>query len=208
MGQTTSTNQLFNMIPEGCPVAVMIRRGGRENSDGSFLHALGAACGDRLKFVASSAYEDCLIQGKAIISAADQPLFVVPSGDLGNPSILINSEYLQAAESSWNDLGHDKITAKLMKGEQIPGFNDPSVSAQRLLCWMLEKSASAGTGISLFISHDIVMLVIMARLFSIQLTRDLWPNQFEGAVLWREGGRVICRYRETTSMASLVCQES
>ena len=206
MGQTTSTTQLFNLIPEGCPVAVMIRRGGKEIADGSFLHALGTACGDRLKFVASSAYEDCLAQGKAIIEAADQPLLVVPSDDLGNPSILINREDLQAAESAWNELGHDTITVNLMKGDQIPGFNDPSVSACRLLCWMLEKSVSAGTGISLFISHDIVMLVIMARLFNIQLTRDLWPNRFEGAVFWREGDRVICRYREAISINSLACQ--
>lgn len=207
--QITNYTQLFSMVPEGRPVALLIRHGGKTDWDELRLKAIGGALGNRLKSVASSTYDYCLAQGKAIILAAELPLLVASSDDLGNPSILINKEYLQAAESAWKDLGHDAITVNLMKGLQIPGFNDPSVSARRLLCWMLEKSASAGTGITLFISHDIIMLVIMSRLFNIQFTQDLWPSRLEEVVFWREGDKVICRYRgETTEIPYLSCQDS
>jgi len=204
MGKSTSANQLLNQIPDDRPVALMIRHGGKDEWDTALLESIGSDLNKKLKFVASSTYAHCVAQGESIVSATGQALSVTLNDDLGNPSILINKTSLEDAKTSWSSLGHDAISLMLTDGKQVPGFNDPDVSSLQLLGWMLEQSKNVGNGVSLFISHDIVILVILARMFKMHLNQDEWPERFEGCAFWRENDKVICRYRGITSEASLV----
>lgn len=77
----------------------------------------------------------------------------------------------------------------------LPGMADPDRAARVLVRHML-AIAGDRPGLHLFITHDFVITVTVARLLGEPLGREDWPRYLEGASFRQAGGCISAAYRD------------
>jgi hypothetical protein len=113
---------------------------------------------------------------------------------LGDPGVFVVDPH--QAWSAWMGLGPGTITRALMTGEAVPpGFAEPGQAARRLAAH-LSKHLPAAPGVHVFVTHDTVLGPFVAQGLGRVLDARTWPGFLEGALLWKDGTRLMLAYRE------------
>ena len=202
--------------PADAPVAVLLRhsvrgplpRGDAGNAvpltrDGARLaQRLGAVLGDRLHTLRTSPLPRCVQTAEALRSGAERGVPIISDRLLGDPGVYVVDA--RRAWSNWETLGHEAVVQSLMTGgEPLPGMADPMPAARRLVRHML-ATAGDRPGLHLFITHDFVITVTMARLLGEPFGREDWPWYLEGAFFRQGDGCISTAYRDRFKRQSAV----
>ena len=203
-----SMTRWLDEAPADAPVAVLLRhsvrgplpRGDAGNAvpltrDGVRLaRSLGAVLGDRLRTLHTSPLPRCVQTAEAVRSGAEVDVPVVSDRLLGDPGVYVVDA--RRAWSNWETLGHEAVVHSLMTGSEVlPGMADPGPAARRLVRHML-AAAGDRPGLHLFITHDFVITITVARLLGEPLGREEWPRYLDGAFFQPAGGCISTAYRD------------
>ena len=193
--------------PVEAPVAVLLRhsvrgplpRGDAGNAvpltrDGVRLaRRLGAVLGGRLRTLHASPLPRCVQTAGALRSGAEVDVPIVSDRLLGDPGVYVVDAC--RAWSNWEVLGHEAVVRSLVSGSPaLPGMADPDRAARRLVRHML--ATGDRPGLHLFITHDFVITVTVARLLGEPLGREDWPWYLEGAFFRQGDGCISTAYRD------------
>jgi hypothetical protein len=87
-----------------------------------------------------------------------------------------------------------------MTGKAVPpGFAEPGQATRRLAAH-LGKHLPSIPGVHVFVTHDTVLGPFVAQGLGRVLEAEAWPGFLHGALLWREGERLVLAYREWTGV--------
>ena len=195
-------------VPADAPVAVLLRhsvRGPLPRGDAGnavpltregvrLARRLGAVLGDRLHTLHTSPLPRCVQTAEALRSGAEVDVPIVSDRLLGDPGVYVVDA--RRAWSNWGTLGHEAVVQSLVSGRPaLPGMADPGPAARRLVRHML-AAAGGRRGLHLFITHDFVITVTVARLLGKPLGRADWPWYLEGAFFRQTDGCISTAYRD------------
>ena len=150
--------------------------------------------GDRLCTLHVSPVPRCAQTAEALRFGAGVDIPIVSDRLLGDPGVYVIDA--RRAWSNWEALGHEAVVQSLVSGNPaLPGMADPDPTARVLVRHML-AIAGDRPGLHLFITHDFVITVTVARLLGEPLGREDWPGYLEGAFFRQVGGCISTAYRD------------
>ena len=202
------TLRLIQSVPEGSPVALLIRHSARDDiPDGGtgielslnelgirLCQELGRELVGRFRSVRSSPVLRCVETAKLLSQAADMDGEIILDKRLGAPGAYVLDE--QLAWGNWLAHGNEGVIQHLVSGVgALPGMADPAEAANGLIEHLLE-CAGGEPGLHLFISHDSIVTPTVARAFSQGMPKSHWPEYLDASAFWRQQkGRVVA-YRD------------
>lgn len=206
-----SLPQLPHVVPLEQPVALLLRHAERPtipsgqtgNSIGlteqgaRAAELLGHTLGHRILRLRTSPVRRCVETAEALRRDASATIEMVSDTSLGDPGVYVNDPAL--AWQNWEQWGHEGVIERLVAGSGMPGMNDPDRAARALSEHMVRESLGH-PGLTVWVTHDIILIATVARLWGVTLDRSWWPAFLEAAALWREGERVVVSYRDRCEM--------
>ena len=208
-------SQVAPLVPQwltersaNAPVAVLLRHSARGPlPSGEAGHAvpltadgvrrartLGSMLGTSLRTLHTSPLPRCVQTAEALRSGAGVAVPINSDRLLGDPGVYVIDG--ERAWSNWASLGHEAVIESLVTGRRdLPGMAEPGRAARILLRHML-ATAGDRPGLHLFVTHDIVITVTMAKLFGEPLGKKDWPRYLEGAFFWQSEGSTAAAYRD------------
>lgn len=204
-----ATLALIQTVPKDRPVALLVRhsvRGELAANDAGFdmpltplgrslAHQLGSALGHRLRSLQTSPFPRCIQTADAISTGSGVQLAAMKDRLLGDPGAFVLDG--RRAWENWQAIGQEGVTRHLMAGSgALPGMSNPDAAARFLAQRLLACSPnSAGQGIHVFVTHDVILAAMVARLRGHALTSDEWPRYLDAAGLWLdEQGTLTLHY--------------
>ena len=202
------TLRLIQSVPEGSPVALLIRHSARDdipdratgielplNDLGIRLcRELGRELVGRVRSSRSSPVLRCVQTAKLLGQAAETDGEVILDKRLGAPGAYVLDE--QVAWGNWLAHGNEGVIQHLLSGSgALPGMADPAEAANGLIEHLLE-CAGVEPGLHVFISHDSIVTPTVARAFGQDMPKSHWPEYLDACAFWRkQNGRVVA-YRD------------
>lgn len=203
-----ATLQLLKEIPTDKPVVMLLRHSVRpplppegENfsvpltEEGVRLaRELGQRLCGRLRSLRTSPFVRCMETARALLDGAGADLPIAPDKLLGEPGIFIVDR--QVALQHWQERGHKGMMAHLAQEDKpLPGMAAPEAAARFLVHHMLSASGTE-PGCHVFVTHNSIITVAVARLLGKPLGADAWPWFLEAAFFWRVGETLHIAYRD------------
>ena len=202
------TLRLIQSVPEGSPVALLIRHSARNDiPDGDtgielplndlgirLCQELGRELVGRVKSARSSPVLRCVQTAKLLHQAADTDGEVILDKRLGAPGAYVLDE--QVAWGNWLVHGNEGVIQHLVSGSwALPGMADPAEAANGLIAHFLE-CAGGEPGLHLFISHDSIVTPTVARALSQDMPKSQWPEYLDASAFWRQQNGWMVAYRD------------
>lgn len=187
--------QSLKQLPDNVPVVGLIRHAEREpfingdfNNDVNLTSEGETTCkllAQRLRNclikIYSSPVKRCL--QTAYLLAEPSNLQIIPHSYLGNPGIFIADTHIAQSyflQSSVLDI----VKNLLSDGVNMPGFSHSTQGeVTNLIQFMLANATQSG--LSLFITHDSILSVVLGYVFNETAIETLWPNYLECLFIWR-----------------------
>ncbi len=196
-------------IPGPAHAALIIRHAEREGiPTGEFgvdipLTARGVAEAERLGgalicagkelTVVSSPVPRCVQTGEAILRGADCPGGVALDRRLGDPGPFVVDT--DAGGPLFLELPVPEIVRRqLQQAEPLPGMRPTPDGVEILLSLTAEQLENHGR-LSVYVTHDAILAVLVASLFRLPLEETGWPEYLEGLLLWRSSGSLRFSWR-------------
>jgi len=155
--------------------------------------AYGASLGKALVSVRTSPVRRCLETATHIGHGSRAGASIHPDNKLGDPGVYIEDPAI--AWKNWLLLGQERVLDHLANdGAALPGFADPAQATGLLIEHLLSRAARM-TGVHLAITHDSLMIPLLAAVFRRPLAVDERPNFLESIVLSSSQGSLFARYR-------------
>ena len=202
-------------VPEGVAVSLVIRHAEREEIPaGTFGHdvnltaegtraaeELGAALsGGRTLSVLSSPAPRCVQTGQALLRGAGLLAEVHTDRRLGNPGAFIVDP--EIAGPLFLELPIPEIACRqLHYSSSLPGMRPTSEGVEILLDLVTSPLGNDGQ-IHVFVTHDIILSVLVASIFRSSLEETGWPDYLEGLLLWRAAGRFRLHWKGIETISS------
>jgi broad specificity phosphatase PhoE len=197
----------LDLAKKGIPVALVLRHAGPEGLPGGMrcdeAHAsrsglkaareLGIALGNQLTCCHASPYPRCVETGETIVTGSGQAVGVVKDRLLGNPSVFIDN--LDDATEVFERIGHDAVFEHLVNADPLPGWTNPLQASRRLVKHLLDTCQLQGQGVGVFVTHDLTIGVMVRWATDWKPDLSDLPGYLEGALVYRENGQVLLRYR-------------
>ena len=191
-------------IPGPADAALIIRHAEREGiPTGEFgvdipLTARGVAEAERLgealicagkEFrVVSSPVPRCVQTGKAILRGAGCPGGVALDRRLGDPGPFVVDT--DAGGPLFLEVPVPEIVRRqLQQAEPLPGMRPTPDGVEILLSLTADELENNGR-LSVYVTHDAILAVLLASLFRLPLEETGWPDYLDGLLLWRSDGRL------------------
>jgi len=196
-----SVMEALQTVPADKPIALLLRHSVRPDltpgeagyslpitEDGKRIaKELGRMLGAGIGAVYSSPFPRCIQTARAIADGAGRTTAPIKSKYLGDPGVFIVDE--KAVRINWSK-ENLYTTADIITrlNTSLPGMTYQYESSKFLARNILEKSKqNLGAGnISLFLTHDSVIAVVVSQLTGRQYTPDNWPLFLEGAFFWED----------------------
>jgi broad specificity phosphatase PhoE len=177
-------------LPEKAPGdEVPITEAGRQRS-----RTLGAELAAHLRGLSTSPIRRCVETAEALLHGAGASLEIRRDRMLGDPGAFVVDARL--AWETWLQVGTEAVFQALLHGEHVlPGFAVPARAARQLAHHVVQALVGREPGLHLFVSHDVVIGPLVARLLRLVPGDAAMPAFLGGAALWAEGERLVLAYR-------------
>ena len=197
------TLALLDKTPADSAAAIVLRHAERETiPPGAFgndvpltrrgqdsAHRLGAGLSHRMPAtVQTSPLLRCTQTADAIIAGAGWTIDAIPNQLLGNPGAFVTQPDL--AGQLILDVGIAAVVGRQLAGGEPPDGMRAAAAGVRLVLGQLAKSLAAPGSVSLFVTHDAVLAVLVGSLYGLTPPGFGWPDYLDGLVAWPESGRL------------------
>ena len=205
------------MVPEGSDAPLVIRHAEREEiPTGSFGHdvsltvggsraaeKLGAALSERRALsVMSSPVPRCVQSAQGMLRGAGSSVEVVIDRSLGGPGAFVTDA--EIAGPLFLELPIPEIARRQLHDEaSLPGMR-PTPEGVEILLEMATSPLGENGRLHVFLTHDIILSVLVASIFHSSLEETGWPGYLEGLLLWRPDGELHASWqgRENVVMSA------
>ncbi len=133
-----------------------------------------------LNAIYTSPVKRCIHTSEKILEGYEKEIDIYPSKMLGDPSAYI--ENTQIALKTLKKMSFSDEYVSYLKNENPrPGFYSLKEGSKRLQSFLIEKTNK--NGITLFISHDLVILYYIYYRYRKIYTKDNWLDFLDGIIL-------------------------
>ena len=141
----------------------------------------------------SSPVKRCMQTAKILLTGARYKQ-VGSSNLLGDPGIFITDP--ASTDSYFLHNSPSAIVCKLLNQEaNPPGFcHSTDAAVKQLLYYLINNSVEIG--ITLFVTHDSILSVVLGWLFQEKTIASLWPDFLESLFIWHEPPYLCLLYRD------------
>lgn len=144
--------------------------------------ALGTEIRGRLKTLHTSPLARCVQTAEAMKEGALVDIPVVRDRLLGDPGVYVVDG--KAAWANWQAMGNEGVVEHLVSSDiPLPGMAAPNAAAINLVMHMLNVAGTVA-GLHVFVTHDSLIAVTVARMVGCPRSAGLWPYFLEGAFFW------------------------
>lgn len=204
--QPVYTSAVLEHVPDDRPLVLLMRHAARpplvDGETGVELSitpegdaaatALGRGLRGSIRSVRTSPVRRCWQTALSIVVAAGFGGAVLRDRRLGDPGAFVVEPKI--AWESWQLRGHDGMLEHFAAGAAaLPGFAEPVAAALSLVEHLLR--ARRDPGVHLAITHDAIMLSLLAAALRRPLARSEWPEFLETVAIWEEHAQWWLRYR-------------
>ena len=146
--------------------------------------------------VYSSPLLRCRATAAAIIRGAGWEAAPESDWRLGWPGPFVIDEELSGP--LFMQLGSKEVVRRQLTDQLPPAGMRATEEGLRLFLELARPvSAPSPPGrLSLLVTHDSVLAVIVGRLYALGLDGFPWPDYLDGLLLWHSGGTLLCSWRE------------
>lgn len=137
-------------------------------------YALGQGLGERPSAIRTSPVRRCVETAEEIARGADFDVAAITySSVLGDPGVFVEDGDL--AWDRWNLIGHEAVCREVVTApEAAPGFRDPD-AAVAMLQVEIEAALAIDDGMTIWITHDIILAAAAHRLCGAEALGPSWP---------------------------------
>ena len=197
------------MVPAGVDASLVIRHAEREGiAAGTFGHdvnltakgsraagKLGAALSKkRALTVFSSPVPRCVHTARAMLRGAGSSAEVVTDLRLGGPGAFVVDT--EVAGPLFLELPVPEIARRQLQDETPPPGMRPTSEGVEILLKLVTSPLGENDRLHVFVTHDIILAVLVASIFHLSLEETGWPGYLEGLLLWRCDERLKLSWRE------------
>lgn len=179
------------LAPGDVGIALGLTPTGRRQAE-----ALGGILSRRLGRLHASPLLRCKETADALAFGAGSPMTGTDDRLLGDPGVFV-VDGARALEH-WRTRGNDEVMEHLAYGDRIwEGLAEPVGAARRLAAHIAEPLRADGPpDVHVFVTHDAILLPVVARLLALGLDRNWCPHFLESAIFWREEAALCLAYRD------------
>ncbi len=207
-GGESRTLALLDMVPKGSSVAMVIRHAEREDiAPGTFgndvpltqrgrhsAHRLGEGLSRRTaSMVKSSPLPRCIQTAQAVIAGAGWATDALPDPLLGDPGPFVVDPV--AAGKRFLDIGIEAVVRRQLTDDEPPDGMRPTSAGVLLVLDQVTAALTVRGGVSLFVTHDAVLAVLVGSLYGLPVDGFRWPDYLDALVLWRDSDRLQVLWR-------------
>lgn len=128
----------------------------------------------------------CRQTAECIRNGAQANTPIVEDTMLGDPGAYIADP--EQAWQNWLQYGQEGVLRHLAQGRTLPGFHDLQAATDRLISHLLDGARGPGTHLA--VTHDSVMIALLAVAHGKSLEVADYPGYLESVLLARVGGKV------------------
>ena len=196
------------MVPDGVNVALVIRHAEREDIPAGTLghevnltlegarsaEELGAALSEKMALtVLSSPVPRCVQTALAMLRGAGSSAEVETDWRLGGPGAFVTDA--EVAGPLFLKLPIPEIARRqLQDASPLPGMR-PTPEGVEILLELVTSPPGKNGRLHAFVTHDIILSVLVASIFRLSLEETGWPGYLEGLLLWRLDGELHACWR-------------
>ena len=204
----TSIVQRLAAVPVGADVSLVIRHAEREDIPaGTFGHdvsltgdgvaaseRLGAALSERGAIsVVSSPVPRCVQTAEAILRGAGSSTTATTDRRLGDPGPFVVEPNVSGP--LFLELPISEIARRqLQDADPHPGMR-PTAEGVEILLNLTTGNLGEGGRLDIFVTHDVILAVLVASIIGPPLEKVGWPGYLEGLFLWRSRTRLRASWR-------------
>ena len=197
------------MVPEEVDASLVIRHAEREDIPaGAFGHEvnltaegrraaekLGAALSEkRALSVLSSPVPRCVQTAQAMLRGAGPAVEATTDRRLGGPGAFVVDA--EAAGPLFLELPVPEIARRQLQDvSPLPGMRPTSKGIEILLKLVTGPLDEKGR-LHVFVTHDIILSVLVSSIFRPSLEETVWPGYLEGLLMWRSDEQLHLSWRE------------
>ena len=198
----------LTMVPDGVSVALVIRHAEREDIPaGAFGHEVNLTAegdraaerlgtdlaGERVLTILSSPVPRCVQTALAMLRGAGSSAEVVTDRRLGGPGAFVADA--EAAGPLFLELPIPEIARRqLQDASPLTGMR-PTPEGVEILLELVTSPLGKNGRLHVFVTHDIILSVLVASIFHLALAETGWPGYLEGLLLWRLDGELHACWR-------------
>ena len=195
-------------IPSDADVALVLRHAEREPiTPGTYgndvpltergthsARRLGEALSSRASSaIITSPLPRCVQTAQAVIDGANRNGAAVADHRLGNPGPFVTAPELSGP--TLLEIGPRAMAqCQLTEKEPPPGMRATDQGVELLLNLIRPHLADRGL-VSLFITHDLVLAVLVGSLYRLNVGEFDWPDYLDALVVWKQSDRLRFRWR-------------
>ncbi len=155
--------------------------------------ALGSLLRGRLSGTSCSPLLRCERTARGVALGAGRKLDPAPDRLLGDPGAFISDAVVAGA--AFRSMTLDAIVASLMQEETTPKGMRSALAGSRLLIAAALRAVPSPGPVHLLVTHDVILLPVLAILMPDRPLASLWPGFLEGVALAEdpEGLHVVFR---------------
>ena len=204
----TSIVQRLAAVPVGADVSLVIRHAeGEDIPAGTFGHdvsltgdgvaaseRLGAALSERGAIsVVSSPVPRCVQTAEAILRGAGSSTTATTDRRLGDPGPFVVEPNVSGP--LFLELPISEIARRqLQDADPQPGMR-PTAEGVEILLNLTTGNLGEGGRLDIFVTHDVILAVLVASIIGPPLEKVGWPGYLEGLFLWRSRTRLRASWR-------------
>ena len=202
------TLALLADVPRDADVALVLRHAEREPiASGTYgndvpltergthsAHRLGKALSSRSSSaIITSPLPRCVQTAQAIIKGAGWNAPAVADHRLGDPGPFVAAPELSGPVLL--QIGPRAMAQRqLTETEPSPGMRAADQGVELLLNLIRPHLAERGL-VSLFITHDLVLAVLVGKLYGLNVGEFKWPDYLDALMVWKTSGELRFRWR-------------
>lgn len=187
-----------DVIPPESDVALVLRHAEREDipldsfGENVKLTKWGVKSAERLGELlsgrppgrmASSPILRCVDTAQAILQGASWPGNAVPDWRLGAPGPFVVKTEL--AGQLFMEIGIAELVRRQLSDANPPQGMRKTADGVKLLQDFLREGLGTGGRVSIYVTHDAILSVLVGYFFRLPVWEDGWPNYLEGMLFWR-----------------------
>ena len=198
----------LTQVPPGADVALLVRHAEREEIPiGTFgedvqLTSRGIVEAERLgRVLASRRWEGivsspllrCCETAVGICRGAGWRGNVAVDRRLGDPGVFVVDP--ETAGPLFLSHGIQEIVRHQLHGSVPPPGMRSTEEGVKLLLELATSRLASGGRLAIYVTHDALLAVLVARLFRLRHDAAPWPDYLDGLLVWRSGLRILCSWR-------------
>jgi hypothetical protein len=135
----------------------------------------------------------CVQTASAVLRGGGWPGEAVLDRRLGDPGPFVVDPEVSGSlflETPVREL----VRRQLAGSKPLPGLR-PTEEGVRLLLRMTTGNLRQRGSLSVYVTHDAILAVLVASIFRLPLEETGWPGYLDGLLLWRSAGRLHFSWR-------------